>query len=351
MVNNWENSVKLNEIIKPDSTDNNLNEKIESTKNDIETGKEILEKQYIRLFEKYYPELNKKPLSNYYKFSISQETLKQDKVLNADELVIVLDKARTKELESMLKTITKNPYIQPIKNYQRQLFTAKKEVDNFYEDNKITKEEIYKLPDNKKDEIKKLISYQDLQLNTIQVMNKYYEQNILTNYPTLELKDITLGEKEELSKAIDYYGNTLSITKLMEKTRENVISKYSYNEQKIGMEFINKLDNNTFTKEDLKAIENDYRKKEIYETISDPAMRKLFMQEVETNGFTEQFSEQSEKQTQPLLSFLAKRINIYDNLLKATEDNKKRELNQNKKTDKSTNKKGQKQKQNSTRGI
>ncbi|MEG0679163.1 MAG: hypothetical protein RR439_04880, partial [Carnobacterium sp.] len=301
-------------------------------KENVDRGKEILEKQYLRIFEKYYPELSDKKFSNYAKMNIAQKSLEVDKVLDKEEIVDLLSSSRDDEVKDILRTLSKNPYAKSAMEYQRNIVKATQRLNQFYEENNVTKDTVKELPSDKKEKFKKLYSYQDLQINTKELIANYYNQTILTAYPTADLSDLKFGEKEELSKAISYYGNTLSYSKLVEASQEKFINKYTTYEQKMGMTFIDKLEKGTFTNEDLQVIEQDYRKKELFDTISDPVTKELFLNEVASNqdfSLNQDFnSERESTSSQNLLQKLAKNSNLYDNLLKASQDNARRERQQ-----------------------
>lgn len=332
MIKNWQRTEKINKLIQPDKFDPSVLDKIEFAKENVDRGKEILEKQYLRIFEKYYPELSDKKFSNYAKMNIAQKSLEVDKVLDKEEIVDLLSSSRDDEVKDILRTISKNPYAKSAMDYQRNIVKATQRLNQFYKENNVTKDTVKKLPSDKKEEFKKLYSYQDLQINTKELIANYYNQTILSAYPTADLTELKFGEKEELSKAISYYGNTLSYSKLVEASQEKFITKYTTYEQKMGMTFIDKLEKGSFTKEELRVIEQDYRKKELFDTVSDPVTKELFLNEVASN---QDFSlnqdlngERESTSSQNLLQKLAKNSNLYDNLLKASQDNARRERQQ-----------------------
>ena len=332
MIKNWQRTEKINKLIQPDKFDPSVLDKIEFTKENVDRGKEILEKQYLRIFEKYYPELSDKKFSNYAKMNIAQKSLEVDKVLDKEEIVDLLSSSRDDEVKDILRTLSKNPYAKPAMEYQRNIVKATQRLNQFYEENNVTKDTVKELPSDKKEEFKKLYSYQDLQINTKELIANYYNQTILSAYPTADLTELKFGEKEELSKAISYYGNTLSYSKLVEASQEKFINKYTTYEQKMGMTFIDKLEKGSFTKEELQVIEQDYRKKELFDTISDTATKELFLDEVANNQdvslHDDLNSEREGTSSQNLLQKLAKNSNLYDNLLKASQDNARRERQQ-----------------------
>ena len=332
MIKNWQRTENINKIIQPDTFDPLILDKIELAKENVDRGKEILEKQYLRVFDKHYPALSDKTFSPYAKMNIAQKSLELDKVLDKEEIIYILSESRDNEVKDLLRTISKNPYAKSARDYQRNVVRATQNLNNFYEENKVTKDTVKDLPPDKKDEFKKLYRYQDLQVSTKELIAHYYNQTILSAYPTADLSCLKFGEKEELAKAISYYGNTLSYTKLVEASQEKFINKYTTYEQKIGMRYIEKLDNGTFTKEDMQEIESDYRKKELFDTVSTPGTKELFLSEVTNNDEFSSFGDVNREQegtsSQNILQKLAKNSHLYDNLIKASQDNARREEKQ-----------------------
>src|SRR5699024_1722354 len=225
-------------------------------------------KQFVRIYEKYYPELNEKQnYSTYFKIEIAQRTLKEDRVLTLNEIKETLGEAQNYELNTMLKTVYKNPYVQSVKNLQRNLYQAKQAVDNFYERNDVTRTEVNTLPQEEQQEFSNLYKTLDKQLQTLQVMDRYYNTTLKSMYPTIDLEKFSNQKKEQLSKAIDYYGNDLSLEKLQRKANEEQVNKFNTHEQRIGLTYLYKFDNNLFSEVELGKIQNDYQLKEIYDVI------------------------------------------------------------------------------------
>uniref|UniRef100_UPI0034503C32 MobQ family relaxase n=1 Tax=Carnobacterium TaxID=2747 RepID=UPI0034503C32 len=335
MIKNWQRAENINKIIQPDKFDPLVLDKIEIAKENVDRGKEILEKQYLRVFDKHYPALSDKTFSHYAKMNIAQKSLELDKVLDKEEIVSILSESRDNEVKDLLRTISKNPYEKSARDYQRNVVKATQNLTTFYEENNVTKETVQNLSSEKKEEFKTLYRYQDLQVSTKELIAHYYDQTILAAYPTADLSELKFGEKEELSKAISYYGNTLSYTKLVEASQEKFINKYTTYEQRIGMQFIKQLENGTFTKEDIQEIESDYRKKELFDTVSKSGTRELFLNEVANNEAFSSYEgfnrEQESTSSQNLLQKLAKNSKLYDNLIKASQDNARRSDNKNEK--------------------
>lgn len=323
MVGNWERAEMVNEIIRPDSFDPSIYEKIDDTKESIKRGKELVEAHSLRIYEKYYPELQGQNFTKYGKINIGRKSLEEDRKLTKTEILEVLNTALNDEVIDVIKTVSSKNYAKSVVDYERQLSFATKKLDQFYNENEINKNELDKIPAQKKSEFTMLFNQQDFQKQTIRLLEKTYDAAIKSVYPTANLTHFKKGEKEELAKAIDYYGNTLSYAKLVEASQEKFVSKYTTYEQRIGVRFIHKVENGTLTNIDMKEIESDYRKREIFDTISDPSTKKIFLDEVANN---KEFEADHGQDTSPesLLGKLMKNTNIYEELLRASQENARR---------------------------
>jgi len=326
MINNWERATKLNVHIQPDKDFEGTFEKIKEAKENLAVGKEILENQFTRIYKKYYPELNEKfQYSTYYQMAIAEETLKQDKVLTPQEIGHVLSEAQDNELNYMLKTIMKKPYVQPVQEYQKKLFHVTNELKAFLEERGITKDQLSQLNADDQQLYRQLYNTQTIQVKTLEILEKYYDNAIRSYFPHADTKELSIQQKEALSQAIDYYGNKFSLERLIDLANEETVQKYSTAEQKIGLSLIYKLETDSFTEEDWHKLDTDYELKEIYHTVSDPKMREYFLNEAQENGLDlpQAYREQSNRFS---LAFLANNTNILNNLVNAHEQNKRREL-------------------------
>lgn len=327
MVNNWKNAEKVNQLIKPDTFDKTVFDKINETEESVQRGKEILNKESLRIFNKYYPTLKDANFSDYAKINIGQETLVKDKVLDKKELKQILSHAQDNELKDMMRAITKKPYLKDIQTYQKDFYFASKKIDHFLDDNQVDKETVHTLAADKKETFKQLDRTQKLHFNTLKIAEKYYEQTILSNYPTANIQDLNAVQKEAVSQILSYYGSTLSYTKITALAQKEVVSKYSTVEQRMGLQLLDKIEKGKLTDEDLKSIAEDYHKKELFETVSNPETRGLFLKEVEENGIPLP-SNWSSYSKPSLFGTLANSLKVYDNLIKSSEDNARREMQQ-----------------------
>ena len=122
MLHNWQNSLKYNSIINDTEISDKDIQAVTNTAENIEKGKEIFEKQSQRIFEKYYPDLAENAnFSAYYIMAITDKTIAEDRILEPQEIKDVLDNARNNHLNSMLKLVVKNPYVQPAETYAKKL--------------------------------------------------------------------------------------------------------------------------------------------------------------------------------------------------------------------------------------
>ena len=169
-----------------------------------------------------------------------------------------------------------------------------------------------------------------VRLQTVQVMDQYYNTTLKSVYPTLDLEKFSIQKKEQLSKAIDYYGNDLSLEKIQRIANEEQVNKFNTYEQKIGLTYLYKFDNNLFTEEDLEEIQSDYQLKEIHDVVSDKSMREYFLNEVSENGEALldskfMFAEDNNRTNQINLGFLMQNINLYEDIMRAQIENLRNE--------------------------
>lgn len=169
-----------------------------------------------------------------------------------------------------------------------------------------------------------------MRLQTIQVMDQYLNSTLKSVYPNLDLEKFSIQKKEQLSKAIDYYGNDLSLEKIQRIANEEQVNKFNTFEQKIGLTYVHKLDNNLFSKEELNEIQNDHQLKEIYDVVSDKSMREYFLNEVSKNGKALldskfMFAEDNNHTKQINLGFLMQNINLYKDIMRAQMENLRNE--------------------------
>ena len=321
MLHNWQNSLKYNAIINDTEISDKDIQAVTNTAENIEKGKEIFEKQSQRIFEKYYPNLAENAnFSSYYIMAITDKTIAEDKILEPQEIKNVLDNARNNHLNSMLKLVVKNPYVQPAETYAKKLEDSHNRLKVIDKDLEIKGLKVSDLTEDEQKEYKQLMKSSDLNYTTIRILNSYYNEKIHQIYPTINTENIKIREKEALAKAIDYYGGRYSFDKLSRIVNEERVPKFNYLERQQGLVMIEKMDNGEMTKKDIEYIQANPRLSEIYETISDKSMRSMFMAEVKDY-------ENNELDTYKTNSFssLVGKIDLLGSISEANNDNLRRE--------------------------
>ena len=321
MLHNWQNSLKYNSIINDTEISDKDIQAVTDTAENIEQGKAIFEKQSQRIFEKYYPDLAENAnFSAYYIMAITDKTIAEDRILEPQEIKDVLDNARNNHLNSMLKLVVKNPYVQPAETYAKKLEDSHNRLKAIDKDLEIKGLKVSDLTEDEQKEYKQLMKSSDLNYTTIRILNSYYNEKIHQVYPTINTENIKIREKEALAKAIDYYGGRYSFDKLSRIVNEERVPKFNYLERQQGLAMIEKMDNGEMTKKDIEYIQANPRLSEIYETISDKSMRSMFMAEVKDY-------ENNELDTYKTNSFssLVGKIDLLGSISEANNDNLRRE--------------------------
>ena len=321
MLHNWQNSLKYNSIINDTEISDKDIQAVTDTAENIEQGKAIFEKQSQRIFEKYYPDLAENAnFSAYYIMAITDKTIAEDRILEPQEIKDVLDNARNNHLNSMLKLVVKNPYVQPAETYARKLEDSHNRLKAIDKNLETKGLKVSDLTEDEQKEYKQLMKSSDLNYTTIRILNSYYNEKIHQVYPTINTENIKIREKEALAKAIDYYGGRYSFDKLSRIVNEERVPKFNYLERQQGLAMIEKMDNGEMTKKDIEYIQANPRLSEIYETISDKSMRSMFMAEVKDY-------ENNELDTYKTNSFssLVGKIDLLGSISEANNDNLRRE--------------------------
>src|SRR5699024_12750706 len=187
MVNNWNSKIVFNQMIKPDEDFSDVLSKIDDTKENIKEASDILKNQHIRIFEKYYPEINENyTLSDYKKIYIAEKTLEKDSILTNDEFNSALTTAQDKELNYRLREVIKNPNGDyTVQNMQKSLLKSNNQIDIFYKENGISsKSEISELDEPTQKKAQQLFSFQTTQFNLLTTVNKYNSEMKFKEYTT-----------------------------------------------------------------------------------------------------------------------------------------------------------------------
>lgn len=249
-------------------------------------------------------------------------TLEEGRVLFKQEVNKVLKDAKENELNHQLKSIFQQVYKVDIKSYGKYLNTALQERDQFLEEKGISKEEINTLNAQDKQKYKKIILKLNRNYEAIQILESYYETNIKEHYPNFKVEELSKVEKEGLSRVIDYYGDRLTLETIQQAQEGNMLSKYSYSDRELGMEYIEKINEGTMTDEDWKEIRNNFKKRELFDTVSDDSSREMFLNDVDRD------------RSGNFLGKILGSAKILENLEQASRDNLYRKIKAKKKTEK-----------------
>lgn len=329
MLKNWKISVQADNAGQDFLENDDRLSDIQRTESAINRGKEILKDEGIRTFEKYYPNLAERKFSDYQKMSVGLKTIEKKRVLNSDDIKEIFTDIQLKEYADLFKSVSSSKHVKPLSTYAQNFIKSSKRLDDFYKNHNTSIENISSLNEDKQNEFKELFKQKNRDYLIYNTLNKYHEENILSHYPSVNLSDMKANQKEALSKVISYYGDSLSYDKLAELADQEVVNKYSYAEQKYGLELLIKLGKGNLTEEDRVDISSDYRKQEIFDTVSNEITRDLFIYEIKNNGFlADNSSNHFDKRYQyseSLFSNLAKNINIFEDLMYAQRDNLMRE--------------------------
>src|SRR5699024_9747029 len=293
-----------------------------------------------------YPEINENyNLSDYKKIYIAEKTLEKDSILTNDEFNSALTTAQDKELNYRLREVIKNPNGDyTVQNMQKSLLKSNNQIDIFYKENGISsKSEISELDEPTQKKAQQLFSFQNTQFNLLNTVNQYYSEIILNEYPTAkdQIDNLSVREKETVVNVMDYYGNRYNFDKLLDIAQDKTPNKYTKAEQRIGIKFIYKLENNAMTDNDYELLENNPDMQEIFDTIQDPKLRQQFLKEYQENNPSDKNAYLSyfNSNNQGLdYSLLANSVNIINTLSNANIDNIIRE-NQAKKQERESKKK------------
>lgn len=106
--------------------------------------------------------------------------------------------------------------------------------------------------------------------------------------------------------------------------KEERIAKFNYLERQQGLEMIEKISNGDMDSATLEHIQDNPRLAEIYETVSDPNMRKIFMEEVHTHHKDNQF-EATDNLNNDSFVHLVGKVDILASIAEANNDNLRRE--------------------------
>ncbi len=357
MLQNWKISVEADNAGQNSLKNDSRMPALKRTEKAIERGKEILKNEGIMTFEKYYPELAERKFSDYQKMSLGLETINKKRILKRDEIREMFTNIQKKEYADLFKSVSSSQQLKPLAYYARNFLSSSKKLNDFYKENNISIDTVSSLSKGKQTEFKELFKQKNRDFLIYSTLNNYYEENILSHYPSFDIEGLKVNQREALSRVISYYGNHLSFDQIVSLANKKVVNKYSYAEQKYGLALLEKIETGTLTDEDRQIISKDYRKQEIFDTLDNEETRKLFLYEVTNNGLIDSEKlinfDKRYQYSENIFSNLAKNINLFEGLIHAQHDNLMRENEEQKHRRKAKNrKKKQKSKQaNQQRGL
>lgn len=325
MLKNWKISVEAYNAGQGSLDNDSRISDIKKTEKAINRGKEILKDEGIRTFEKYYPNLTERKFSDYQKMSVGLETINKKRVLKRGEIKEIFTDIQIKEYADLFRSVSSSKQIKPLSYYARNFLKSSKKLDEFYEENNVSIETVSSLSKESQTEFKEPFKQKNRDFLIYNTLNNYHKENILSHYPTLGIEDLKVNQKEALSKVIGYYGDRLSFDDIVSLANKEIVNKYSYAEQKYGLELLEKIEAVTLTDDDKLIILNDYRKQEIFDTIENEETRELFLYEVTNNGLIDTDAstniDRQYQYSESIFSNLAKKIDLFDNLIHAQNDN------------------------------
>lgn len=200
MLKNWKISVKADDASQGSLENNNKISDIEQTEKAINRGKEILKNEGIRTFEEYYPKLAERKFSDYQKMSVGLETVNKKRVLNNDEIKEIFTEIQVKEYADIFRSVSSNQRVKPLSNYAQNFIKSSKTLEDFYDDNEVSIEQISSLPKEKQSEFKELFKQKNRDYLIYNTLNNYHEENILLHYPTADIEDLKANQKKPCLK-------------------------------------------------------------------------------------------------------------------------------------------------------
>ncbi len=235
MLNNWSNSARVNHLFKEDTKTLNL---IESQMELVEKADSLILKESERLLKHYYPTIDQKNLSDYQVKTLANRTVKEDRVIEPEEVEKLLEHSNQQELYHEVSKVVKRPYdsysvYEEKNNLLNQ--TVVSIVEKYQVDFKDAKT-VENLPDKVYTTLKNSIKEQERNKIAMKVIQNYYDDKISRIFPSLELDDQDIPTKELFSKAIDYYGDQLTVDNLIH-LKERPLIKFTLEEQQSAVAY------------------------------------------------------------------------------------------------------------------
>ncbi|WP_034536223.1 hypothetical protein, partial [Carnobacterium inhibens] len=211
---------------------------IESQMELVEKADSLILKESERLLKNYYPTIDQKNLSDYQVKTLANRTVKEDRVIQPEEVEKILEHSNQQELYHEVSKVVKRPYDSySVYEEKNKLLnqTVVSIVEKYQVDFKDAKT-VENLPDTVYTTLKNSIKEQERNKIAMKVIQNYYDDKISRIFPSLELDDQDIPTKELFSKAIDYYGDQLTVDNLIH-LKERPLIKFTLEEQHIAVAY------------------------------------------------------------------------------------------------------------------
>lgn len=206
---NWNKSLKF----KDDTLDKiKALSRIEKEETVLTTAENILENRADKFINKYYKNLDIDSLNKYEKIHLVDTTLKENKILNENEIEQIKKYVENDIFENRLKDILNNRirFSISIKNNIDHLEDLFNGVEDKYNISLKDIESVKNAPTNAINTLKKITVARENLKEALEIMNKAYDNKLEEMYPSWNGRsNLTIEEKELFIMSEEYYGKTL----------------------------------------------------------------------------------------------------------------------------------------------
>ena len=211
---------------------------IESQMELVEKADRLILKESERLLKNYYPNIDQKNLSDYQVKNLADRTVKEDRVIQPEEVEKILEYSNQQELYHEVSKVVKRPY-DSYSFYEEKNKLLNQMVVSIVEKYQVDFKDVKtveNLPDTVYTTLKNSIKEQERNKIAMKVIQNYYDDKITRYFPSLELDDKDIPTKELFSKAIDYYGDQLTAENLI-RLKERPLIKFTIEEQQSAVAY------------------------------------------------------------------------------------------------------------------
>ncbi|MFL0198057.1 MobQ family relaxase [Clostridium sp. WILCCON 0269] len=234
-LNNWSKSLEFK-----DDTIEKIRalSRIEKEEEMLSTAEKILENNADRFIQKHYKNLDLDSLNKHEKIYLVDTTLRENKLLNEEEIEQVKNSAENDRLENSLKDILNNRARFSISlehdiEHLKDIFNEVEEKYNISFDDIDT---VRNAPKKVLTTLRKIANTRKELKVALEIMNKVYDNRLEKMYPNWDNKTkLTIQEKEILIMSNEYYGKTVRAEDFKNPPR-----KYNLSEQKEILNLLNK---------------------------------------------------------------------------------------------------------------